>query len=424
MNAQARKLRPVETGREAQPDAAPDEVPSPAEEERAEPRSAESRSAEPVAERPRRRLLRRVATVALPLTLAVGGGYLWVTGGRYVSTEDAYVQQDRITIMPQVSGDIASVNVHENDAVAAGEVLFTIDDAVYRNAVEAARARLASARLDVEKLKTDYDQAVTAAQTAKDALETALTQNERQQLLLKRGVIAQAAADESELALQRARGASIEAESAVAAARAALAGDPDIETDRHPDVLQALAQLHSAELDLEHTVVRAPIAAVVSQTDRLQPGQYVTPATAVLALVDAADSYVEANYKETDLNHMVPGQPATVEIDAYPDRVLDGRVASIGAGTGSEFALLPAQNATGNWVKVVQRVPVRIAIADGQPMPPLRSGMSTQVEVDTGEPRGLPDIVTSALDALGLDATFAATPDAPAASPAVAAAAR
>ncbi len=151
---------------------------------------------------------------------------------------------------------------------------------------------------------------------------------------------------------------------------------------------------------------------MVSQTDRLQPGQYVTPTTAVLALIDAGHSYVEANYKETDLTNMVPGQPTTLQVDAYPDVPLHGEVASIGAGTGSEFALLPAQNATGNWVKVVQRVPVRIAITTDQPLPPLRSGMSTQVEVDTGVTRGLPDFVISALDALGLDGTaIAATPD-------------
>ncbi len=207
MNAPAQKLRPVETDRDPQPVEIPTE--QPATDEATAPEAAEA-----APERPRRRMVRRIAIVALPLALAVGGGYAWVTGGRYVSTEDAYVQQDRVTIMPQVSGDIATVNAGENETVAAGDVLFSINDAIYRNAVEAARARLASARLGVEKLKTAYHQAVSAAATAQDALETAQTQNQRQEALLKRGVIAQAAADQSELALQQARGALTEAESA------------------------------------------------------------------------------------------------------------------------------------------------------------------------------------------------------------------
>ncbi len=364
--------------------------------------------------RPRRRVFRKLAIVALPLALAAGGGYAWVTGGRYVGTEDAYVQQDRVTVMPQVSGQIASVAVSENEHVDAGQTLFTIDPAVYRNAVEAAQARLASARLDVDRLKAAYTQAVSAAETAREALTTAKSQNERQQALLGRGVVAQAAADQATLALQQARGAVSQAESQVVAAKAALAGNPDLPVDDHPEVLQALASLHAAQLDLEHTTVSAPTAGIVSQTDRLQPGQYVTPATAVVAIVDADDSWVEANYKETDLTHMAVGQPATVELDAYPDAKLVGKVASIGAGTGSEFALLPAQNATGNWVKVVQRVPVRIRLADGQTLPPLRAGMSTAVSVDTGQTRGLPDFVTEGLAAIGVAQPAAAATPAPA----------
>jgi len=170
-------------------------------------------------------------------------------------------------------------------------------------------------------------------------------------------VVSQSAADDSALKLQPARGALVKAESAVASARAALAGDPDIPTDEHPQVLQALAALHSAGLDLARTVVTAPAAGIVSQTDRLQVGQYVTPAVPVLSLVAAGQTWIEANYKETDLTHMQPGQPVTVRVDTYGDRPLEGMLGSIGAGTGSEFALLPPQNATGNWVKVVQRIP-------------------------------------------------------------------
>ncbi|HMQ93321.1 MAG TPA: HlyD family secretion protein [Amaricoccus sp.] len=389
-----------------------DPAPEPTTETKPAPRLVTTDPAAPTAPatpRPPARRRRRLLIAALPLALALGGGYAWVTGGRYVETEDAYVQQDRVSVMPQVSGQIAEVNVAENQRVKAGATLFTIDDASYRNAVEQAQARLASARLDVERLKAAYDEAVAEADTARDSFETARTQDDRQQKLLGSGVVSQSAADDSALKLQIARGAVTKAESALVSARASLAGDPAITTDRHPDVLEALAALHAAELDLARTRVVAPDDGIVSQTDRLQRGQYVTPAVPVLSLVAAGDSWIEANYKETELTHMHPGQRAEVTVDTYADEPLTGEIASIGAGTGSEFALLPPQNATGNWVKVVQRVPVRIGIDAGQDLPTLRAGMSARVSVDTGHARGLPGFVSAALAAVGLGAATADT---------------
>ena len=343
-------------------------------------------SAAPVASRLRRNLL----IAALPLALALVGTWFWATGGRYVGTEDAYVQQDRVSIVSQLSGQIATVGVAENDVVSAGQTLFTIDDSHYRAALESARAKLESARLDVRKLKAAYAGAVSDAATARDSLAFARTQDERQQSLRTSGVISQSSADDSALALQQARGAVAAADTRVLAAEAALAGRPDIAVDEHPAVLEALADVHAAELDLEHTIVEAPEAGIASQTERLQVGQYVTPTTPVLSVVQTGDSWIEANYKETELTHMRVGQPVTVVLDTYPDRTFAGEIASIGAGTGSEFALLPAQNATGNWVKVVQRVPVRIRIGASDAAMPLRAGMSASVEVDTGHARGLP----------------------------------
>ncbi|MDX1729541.1 MAG: HlyD family secretion protein [Aurantimonas coralicida] len=360
-------------------------------------------SAAPEAPAKRRRPLRKLLIVALPLALAAGGAYYWVTGGRYINTEDAYVQQGRVTVMPQVSGQIATVAVAENQTVEAGALLFTIDDAVYRNAVEQDQANLESARLDVEKLKAAYAQAVSEAATARDALDNAQTRNDRQQTLVKKGIVSQSSLDDADLQFRQARGALSSAESQVLAARAALAGNPDIATDRHPAVLKALAQLHAAELDLAHTRVTAPEAGVISQTDRLREGQYVTPASSVMSLVETRDSWIEANYKETELTDMRVGQSVDVELDTYPDHVLHATVGSIGAGTGSEFALLPAQNATGNWVKVVQRIPVRIHIELADDMPALRAGMSASVTVDTGRARGVPDFMKSTVAALGLD---------------------
>jgi membrane fusion protein (multidrug efflux system) len=374
----------------------------PAEEATPTPRLVGETAPAPEATKPRSRGRRRLLIAALPIALALGGGYMWATGGRYIETEDAYVQQDRVSVMPEVSGQIARVEVAENDAVKAGDTLFTIDDATYRNAVEQAQARLASARLDVARLKAAYQQAVAEAANARDSLATAETQDERQQSLRKSGVVSQSVADESALKLQIAKGNATKAESAVLSAKAALAGDPDIATDAHPEVLQALAALHAAEIDLARTVVVAPADGIISQTDRLQQGQYVTPATAVLSLVATGRSWIEANYKETELTHMRAGQPVEVVVDTYGNRRLTGEIASIGAGTGAEFALLPAQNATGNWVKVVQRVPVRVAIDGGQDVPRLRAGMSASVEVDTGHARGLPRFLTAALSAVGI----------------------
>jgi membrane fusion protein (multidrug efflux system) len=345
---------------------------------------------------------RRLLIVALPLALALGGGWLWATGGRYVSTEDAYVKQDRVSVVAQVSGEIDRVMVGENDVVRAGDTLFTIDPASYRSVLDQDRAKLESARLEVERLKAAHAQAVSEAATARQALATAETRDERQRALLASGVVPQAAADDSALALQQARGALAQAESRVLSARAALAGDPDIATDRHPAVMEALATLEGAELDLASTTVRAPTDGVVSQTARLQHGQYVTPAVPVLTVVATGDTWIEANFKETDLTHMAEGQRAEVTLDTFPGRRLTGEIASIGAGTGSEFALLPAQNASGNWVKVVQRVPLRVRLDADQALPSLRTGMSATVEVDTGHARGLPGVVTHALALIGL----------------------
>ena len=209
----------------------------------------------------------------------------------------------------------------------------------------------------------------------------------RQQDLLKKGVASQATYDQAEQALRTAQQDLTQATEKALAAVAGLGGDPAIKTDLHPAVLAAIAKRDQTALDLAHTETRAPLDGVVSQTDRLQVGAYVSsPAampTALLSLVETNDSWVEANFKETDLTKMVPGQKATIWIDAYPGHAYKGEVASIGAGTGAMFSVLPAQNATGNWVKVVQRVPVRVRFAEPTDSLPLRMGLSASVEVDT-----------------------------------------
>jgi len=336
----------------------------------------------PEAEKPRRSRRRLVVMALVPALLLATGAFFWLTGGRYASTDNAYVQQDRVTITADVSGRIVGVDARENDHVTTGTVLFRIDPEPYRIALAGAEAALASARLQVEQLRASYEQAIAEEKAAADDVGFRQKSFDRQQGLLDKGVASQANFDTAENDLHAAQQALSQATQRREAALAALGGDPSIETDRHPMVLAALAQRDKAQLDLQNTDVRAPSDGVVAQSDRLQVGQYVTASTPVLALVGTGHSWIEANFKETDLTHMKTGEPATITIDAYPGRTLTGRVESIGAGTGAEFSLLPAQNATGNWVKVVQRVPVRIAFDGPVADLPLRSGLSAYVSVD------------------------------------------
>ncbi len=344
------------------------------------PAAKEAQPAPAPVRRSRRRLY---LMLSLPLALAIVGGYFWLASGRYVSTDNAYVQQDRVMIVPEVEGRIVEVGGVENQQVEKGHLLFRLDATQYQVAVQQAEAEVASARLDVERLKAAYAKSNSDQQVADQALSFAQDTFNRQDALQKRGVVAQSGLDQARMNLQTAEAGTRGAEQAVLGARAALAGDPTIATDAHPEVMQALAKLAKAKLDLAHTQVFAPSDGVISQTDRLQVGEYVTTGSAVLALVDTGRSWIEANFKETELTYLQPGQSVEVTVDTYPGQKIHGVVQSLGAGTGAEFSLLPAQNATGNWVKVVQRIPVRIALPSTGDLPSLRAGMSAAVSVDT-----------------------------------------
>ncbi len=334
------------------------------------------------AEAPRRSRRRFLVMGAVPAILLVVGAWLWLTSGGTASTDNAYVQQDRVTITSDVSGRIVEAAVRENDRVTTGDLLFRIDPQPYRIALDGAEAALASARLQVQQLRAAYEQAVAEQQTAADDVVFEQKKFDRQQGLLKKGVSSQANFDTAENDLHVAQQALSQAKQHTQAALSALGGDPSIKTDDHPMVLAALARREQAALDLANTEVKAPSDGVVAQSERLQVGQYVTAATPVLAVVETGNSWVEANFKETDLTNMAVGDKATIDLDAYPAKSFAGEVASIGAGTGAEFSVLPAQNATGNWVKVVQRVPVRIRFTDPVGQVPLRMGLSASVAVD------------------------------------------
>jgi membrane fusion protein (multidrug efflux system) len=312
----------------------------------------------------------------VPLLLIAGGAWMWWSGQGKVETDNAQVKQDITSVGAQISGPISEVLVKEGQQVRAGQILFRIDPEPYRVALLSAEAQLAQARLAKSQVVT------AAAGTGADiaGAQAQLTINERalarQAELLRQGFTTRVRYDEALADVTVSRTALADAR-----ARAANAGAAIAPGGEQPGEAAARAAIAKARLDLSRTEVRAPTSGVVAHTDRLLPGQQAVPGIGLLALVGSGDSWVEANFKEKDLARMAPGQRARVEIDAYPGLEIVGRVASIGAGTGSEFAILPAQNANGNWVKVTQRVPVRIRF-DRKPGKPMIAGLSATVTVD------------------------------------------
>ncbi len=325
-----------------------------------------------------------------PLVVVLGGGYWYLTTGRYISTDDAYVDAARVAISNEVSGRVVQIAVHDNEQVKAGQVLFTLDQRPFQIAVEEAKAQLAAVRLQIEAMKATYQQKKADAAANQATLMYQQRDLERQQRLLTTGAASQAQYDQSNHAYKIAREQLASKEQDVASTLASLGGDPDIPVAMHPMVQHDQAALDRAELNLSYTVVRAPEDGVVTKVDQLQVGDWVqgvdtgAAPTSLFYLVSARRIWVTANFKETELTHMRSGQPATVEIDTYPDVVFPARVQSLSPGTGLTFSLLPAENATGNWVKVVQRLPVRLTIEQLDPNAPLHAGLSATVEVDTG----------------------------------------
>ena len=337
----------------------------------------------PVAEQ--RRWGRIALMLSVPLLIAAVAGYFYLTAGRYISTDNAYIAQDMISISPDVSGRIVQVRVKENQRVKAGDVLFLIDPEPYRNALQQADAALAAARVQVATLSTDTGTAAADVEGANADISLAQGTYDRQIALWKKGFTTRAALDAAahELAAARARLAT--ARASVAKAQSQMGSG--VAGSGVPAAVQvAMAERAKAVLNLDRTVVRAPKDGIISQTSRLQTGNITPSGVPALSLVISQTPWVTANFKETDLANMRVGQPAELTFDAYPGVKVCGQVQSIGAGTGSEFSILPAQNANGNWVKVTQRVPVRIAIACKTDRA-LIAGLSTNVSIDT-KPNG------------------------------------
>jgi membrane fusion protein (multidrug efflux system) len=328
----------------------------------------------------------------LPLVLIIGG-YWYVTGGQIMSTDDAYLEADKVGISTDVAGIVKDVEVKENERVTAGQVLYRLDPLQFQIALDNAKANLAQTALSIEAMKQDYARMVSdiAAQQAQVDLDQ--TNFNRATMLLRSGTTTQAAFDQAQATLQtdKSKLDALREQAQVQLAR--LGGKADIDVTQHPQYLQAKAQVEEAQRQLDHTVVTAPFAGIVTDVPAIAPGKYLAASTTAFFLVDTDNVWVNANPKETELTYVRPGQVVTIEVDTYPGVEWRGTVESISPAAAQEFSLLPAQNTSGNWVKVVQRVPMRVRVdTSDKTKPPLRAGMSVEVDVDTGHARGFPHL--------------------------------
>lgn len=337
---------------------------------------------------PRKRSLRTILMLAGPALVLLGAGWFYLTGGRYESTDNASLQTGMVAISPSVAGTVVSVEVRENQRVRKGDVLFRIREDTFQAAVAEADAELANSRTNIGSMQADYREALSQVSAAKAKYELATSEEARQKSLLGEGISSRAQYDEAVTEVRTARDGIAAAQAKADSLKASLADAVNGPVETQPDVRKAASKLAQARINLADTVVRAPQDGVVTRVNQLQAGNYVTPGRPVFMLT-ALHYWVQANFKEDQLRYMRVGQPAKIEVDAFPDHKLKGHVESFSPGTGSSFSVLPAENATGNWVKVVQRLPVQIAIDDVPEGLPLGAGLSANVEVDTGHKRHL-----------------------------------
>ena len=332
---------------------------------------------------------RLILLCILPLLAAAIGLTVYLMGGRYISTDNAYVGAQKVLITPDVAGKINHIDVIEGQHVEPGDLLFEIDPVPFQLAVTQAESRLAMVRTDFDNLKTNLKSLGQLIQLARQTVELKESDVERETKLLASHMGSALDADTAMVTLAVARTQVEQLAQQEARIRNQLLGDPSLPIEKYPAYQQTQAALDQAKRDLEHTVLRAPIAGRATQVDSIQLGRYVTAGTPVFSVVDDQRPWVDANPKETDITYLQLGQKAWIYVDTFPGHVFHGTVIAVSPGTGAQFAILPPQNASGNWVKVVQRVPLRIAFDMGQNLSKLRSGMSATVEIDTRRQRNL-----------------------------------
>ena len=331
---------------------------------------------------------RKPLLFAAPVVVIVGGLFIYLHGGRTEATDDAYVQSVKVQVSANVRGRVVAVAVTNNQRVRAGQLLFRLDPAPYQAMVDEAAAKLASARLRISALEANYRQGASELKAAQDRLHFAERERDRQQELLGQGISSQAQYDTAALAAVAARQQIETVAEQNASVLASLGGEAGRPVDENPIVREAQAALDQAKLNLGYTIVRAPQDGIVTKVDQLPVGNYVDASKPVFTLVGTS-LWIEANFKEDQLHYMRLGQPATVKLDAFPDLRMTARLANFSPGTGNTFSLLPPENATGNWVKVTQRLPVEFTLGPTPANLPLHAGLSASVTVDTGHRRHL-----------------------------------
>jgi membrane fusion protein (multidrug efflux system) len=344
-----------------------------------------------------RGLLRLVLLVIVPLVAIVIGTRMYAQAGRFAETENAYVKAEIIVVSSELAGRVVEVAVRDNQEVTAGTLLFRVDPAPFEITVARARAQLDVVRTDHQSLRAEYRAAQREAEEVLEQIAFLERQFERQTRLRETGMARGDAFDEARHNVDLARRRLVSVRERATRVAASLAGNPELPVEKFPRFAEAKATLDEALADLARTVVQAPASGTVSNM-RLQVGEHLEKGAPVFSLISGRPVWIEANYKETQLTHMLVGQRATVSADAYPDVEWSAVVASIAPATGAEFAVLPPQNASGNWVKVVQRIPVRIDVEQAPGQPVLRAGMTITVAVDTGQSNGLPRIVRRLVD--------------------------
>jgi membrane fusion protein (multidrug efflux system) len=328
--------------------------------------------------------LRVMLMVVVPSLVAIIGLFLYLTAGRYVTTDNAYIGAQKVLITPEVSGKVVRIAVVEGQLLQPGDELFAIDPELYRLAAQEAQARLARVFADFQNLKSSLSSFGKQIELSQQSVAASQSDYDRKAALQRDRISAPSDLDRSRVALVAAKAQLELLLQQQAVARTQLMGDAQLPVEKYPQYMEATAALDRAKRDLANTVLRAPIAGTATQVSSIQMGRFLTAGTAVFSVIGTDSIWVDANPKETDLTYVRAGQPVTITVDSFPSRAWHGKVAAISPGTGAQFSILPPQNAAGNWIKVVQRVPVRIEFEPGQDLRRLRSGMSTYVEIDTG----------------------------------------
>lgn len=335
---------------------------------------------------PLHRSKRGMLLIVVPLLAGFIGVIFYLLGGRYVETDNAYIKAQKVLVSASIAGAVKEVMVQENQAVESGQVLFRFDQAPFRIAVTKNEARLGQVRNDLAALKISYREKQAEVALARTNYAYAVKEQHRQSDLAAKNFISASKLDDVKHNTDVSAQQIALLEQDMRRIAESLGGSPDMPVERNPVYLAALAELEQAKLDLSNTEVRASMSGTVSKPPRV--GQYVTTGSTAMLLV-ANDVWIEANFTEADLTYVHPGQAVNISIDTYPDAKWQGVVESLAPATGAEFSVIPAQNATGNWVKIAQRVSVRIQLVASAAMPVLRAGLSTWVEIDTGHRRRL-----------------------------------